>query len=434
MRIQVFHVGDGDCLLLSGPRTNSAGDAVEHHILVDGGRKTQFRENARDTIYAHDRLDVVYVSHIDDDHISGVVVLMEDVVAWRVHDLVKERDPSRREPRFPRPPDIGEVWHNALFELVGDDLEPQIPGALSTMAGILTGSEDAEQRDLATSMDNLATGERSSMELSRRISPAQLDIKTNRPRNKLMKVGNARHRIVGPFTIDEIGPTEQALDDLRKVWKDWLIDNRDAVLKLQAKMIEDEERLGTTSISESAPQLVSSLGDGSITAPNVASLMLLVRDRSSGGRILLTGDGSSEDVLAGLEHHRRLDAQGRLHVDALKVQHHGATANVTTDFVDRITAENYIFCGNGAHHNPEREVVEAMAFARLGADGAAPVGPLDDFKFWFTSRHDSSGLSDSRIEHMTIIEELVEDIKRDHDPANRFTFEFIAAGHFELTI
>ena len=58
----------------------------------------------------------------------------------------------------------------------------------------------------------------------------------------------------------------------------------------------------------------------------------------------------------------------------------------------------------------------------------------DDFKFWFTSRHDSSGLSDSRIEHMTMIEELVEDIKRDHDPANRFTFEFIVAGHFELTI
>jgi len=434
MRIQVFHVGDGDCLLLSCPQTDSAGHVVDRHILVDGGRKTQFREYARDTIYQHEEIDVVYVSHIDDDHISGVVALMEDVVTWRVHDRKKAQGRSSRTPSFPRPPKIGEVWHNALFELVGDDLEPQIPGALSAWAGVLTGSADADQRDLATSLDNLATGERSSMELSRRISPAQLDIKTNRPRNKLMKVGNARHRLVGPFMIEEIGPTEEALDDLREKWRTWLINNRDAVLKLQAKMIDDEDRLAASSITGSAPQIVASLGDGSITAPNLASLMLLVKERSSGKRILLTGDGSSEDVLSGLDFHNRLDGQGQIHVDVLKVQHHGATANVTEDFVARVTADDYIFCGNGAHHNPEVEVLSALALARLGTAGAAPVGPLKPFKFWFTSRHDSPDLSATRVDHMTEVEELVATIKADHDPADRFSFEFIADGHFVLTI
>lgn len=434
MRIQVFHVGDGDCLLLSCPETDDAGTVVDHHILVDGGRKTQFKEHARDTIYEHDELDVVYVSHIDDDHISGVVALMEDVVTWRVHDHKTAQGRSSRTPSFPRPPEIGEVWHNALFELVGDDLEPQIPGALSAMAGILTGSEDAAQREVATSLDNLATGERSSMELSRRISPAQLDIKTNRPRNKLMKVGNARHRIVGPFMIEEIGPTEEALDDLRKKWRTWLSDNRDAVLKLQAKMIDDEERLTASSIAGSAPQVVASLGAGSITAPNLASLMLLVKDRSSGSRILLTGDGSSDDVLAGLDFHGRLDSDGQIHVEVLKVQHHGASANVTEDFVARVTADNYVFCGNGAHHNPELDVVGAMALARLGAAGAAPVGPLRPFTFWFSSRHDSPGLSTARVDHMNAVEKLVAEIKQNHDPDDRFSFEFLAEGHFELTI
>ena len=43
-------------------------------------------------------------------------------------------------------------------------------------------------------------------------------------------------------------------------------------------------------------------------------------------------------------------------------------------------------CGNGAHHNPEVEVVKAFASARLqGIGGSAPLGPPTPFKFWFTS-------------------------------------------------
>ena len=86
--------------------------------------------------------------------------------------------------------------------------------------------------------------------------------------------------------------------------------------------------------------------------------------------MLLTGDGVSQEILDGLARHGKLDANGRIHVNVLKVQHHGALANVEADFVKRVTADHYVFCGNGAHHNPEIEVVEAFAKARLtGIDG-----------------------------------------------------------------
>ena len=32
-------------------------------------------------------LELVYVSHIDNDHISGVLQLLEDEAEWRVFDL-----------------------------------------------------------------------------------------------------------------------------------------------------------------------------------------------------------------------------------------------------------------------------------------------------------------------------------------------------------
>jgi len=58
-----------------------------------------------------------------------------------------------------------------------------------------------------------------------------------------------------------------------------------------------------------------------VTTPNLASLMFLAEE--NGKSILLTGDGHGDDILKGLAHHQALDANERLQVDVLKVQHHG---------------------------------------------------------------------------------------------------------------
>ena len=271
------------------------------------------------------------------------------------------------------------------------------------------------------------------MELSRRISSKQLGIKRNRPRNTAMTTEGSGRRRVGPFGIWILGPTQSALDDLQVLWADWLRNNRAAMRTLQAEMLEDEEKLSEFRASSVArPLLATSLGEGSITEPNLASLMLLVRD-PDGVTVLLTGDGSSEDLITGIEGHNKFDRKGRLHVDVLKVQHHGSTANVTEDFVDRVTADNYIFCGNGAHHNPERDVVEAFAHARLGVLRDA-VEPDRDFKFWLSSSGGSPGLSDSRVKHMKMIEALVAEIQTDHDPNGRFSVDFLPNGSRTIEI
>ena len=342
-------------------------------------------------------------------------------------------EPAASEPSFPEPPPIKEIWHNSLFELVGDELEPVIPNALTSSAGLVAGVPGEAGRDIAQRLDSLATGERSSMELSRRISDRQLDIKRNRPQNELMKRGNSRYRRVGPFTMRVLAPTDEAVAELRDGWEEWIAKNREALRRLQAEMLEDERQLGTlTPERVTQPMLGSSLGAGSITPPNLASLILLLNDRA-GVTVLLPGDGSSEDILEGLEYYGKVDDAGRLHVDVLKVQHHGATANVTEDFVDRITADHYLFCGNGAHHNPEPDVVEALVAARLGID-RMPIWPNKDFHFWFSSRDDSPGLSASRMSHMRHIADLVARLKRDHDSNDRFHFDFLTRGHHEIVI
>lgn len=433
MRVRFFHAGDGDCGLVSGGDLDGGG-GPQHHVLVDGGRKTSFAANARDAIAALPGLDAVCVSHIDEDHIAGILGLVDDEVAWRVHAFRDAAGMPTTEPGFPRPPSISEIWHNGLFALVGDDLAPQVEGALEATAGLFAGSPDARLRELAGRISNLATGERSAMELSRRISDRQLGIPQNRPVGALMTRDSAGEFDIGDLHFVTLGPSDDDIERLRGEWTSWIADNAQALAKLQAEMLEDESDLGVFQrLLRSSPTVAAALGEGvgGVTAPNLASLMFLVE--SGAATALLTGDGVSAEILEGLEQQGRLDAQGRAHVNCLKVQHHGALANVTADFVHRVTADHYVFCGNGADENPEDEVVRAFALARLeGIEGDPPVGPATDFAFHFTSSARTKGLSAARKTHMETIEATLAEIRDDHDPDGRFSFELIAKG--ELTI
>ena len=81
--------------------------------------------------------------------------------------------------------------------------------------------------------------------------------------------------------------------------------------------------------------------------------------------MLLTGDARGDKILKGLESGRGAGSRGKsMHVDMLKVPHHGSSNNLETGFFKRITADHYVFSGNGEHGNPERETLEMLFDAR----------------------------------------------------------------------
>ena len=426
MKLTAFHAADGDCLLLT-----SADDS--RRILIDGGRSGSFKTNTRQVIADLDRLDIVCVSHIDNDHISGVLRLVEDAVEWRVFRAREALGLSASEPSFDEPPEIGEVWHNAMFELLGDELAPVAVNALAVTGGLLQGSEIDSLRDLGSRFEDLATGEKASFELSRRLSAEQLGIDVNpRSDTALMRRGGPGEVVeLGDLTIFTLGPALEDLEALQELWRIWIDNNQSQLADLRARMRADEADLGSLSASAVArPPLATALGEGEsgITRPNVASLMLLVEEGDQS--VLLTGDAISPDILAGLAHHDKLDAGGRIHVTVLKVQHHGALGNVSEEFVQRVTADNYVFCGNGAHENPELEVIEAFAKVRSdGIGGSGPVRPGEDCKFWFTSNAATPGLSDSREEHMTAVAEKVAELE---EAIDSLSSAFIPKGQLEV--
>jgi beta-lactamase superfamily II metal-dependent hydrolase len=411
MRIRVYQSDKGDCLLVSATKQGKT-----FNVLVDGGMKDSFSEHVAPDLGKlrglGQKLDAVYVSHIDQDHISGVLQLFDDIKDWRVHEFQKKNgNPKHKPPEAPLPPDVGVVWHNSFHEQLKDNAGA-IEDMLAATASILAASNDPVTQQLAADVQDLATSKAEAIQLSRRIGRKQLNIPLNPEFDGALmciKDGMPAPIAIGPFTFTVIGPAAGDLDALRDEWNEWL---RLAKTKTQLRNIRKRARADERDLldveagelrellHEEAEELREDLGRivgadlaaafrlgvrDKVTVPNLASLMFLLEEGNK--TVLLTGDGHSDDVLAGLRHQQRLAANGGLHVNVLKVQHHGSEHNLDEAFCRTITADHYVFCGNGEHENPDLRVVDAILDSRLGPAAKKSQNPEvgHEFTLWFNS-------------------------------------------------
>ncbi len=415
MRLTVFQADKGDCLLLTG--------ADGTRILSDGGMRASYsmhvapalarlRESQEKKDGKEFKLDLVYVSHIDQDHISGVLQLMDDLVEWRVHDFqVKSGNSTHPVPGNLRPPTARGIWHNAFHEQVGGNAGA-IEEMLAATAAVLEAGSAPKQRVEAAEHRELATSVSEALQLARRVGPEQLGIPVNEPFNgRLALVRDDQDTIeLGALTITVIGPFEKELIDLRRDWNTWLRANQQELQRIRRRARADVDQLGTGEVErfrEAIALQAHELGDRSrVTVPNLASLMLLVDEGKR--TILLGGDGHGNDILRGLAHAGRLDERVGIHVDVLKVQHHGSENNLNADFCKRVTADHYVFCANGEHENPDLLVIDAIVDSRLGRARQLSRNPKASrpFKLWFNSS--SAASTDPRGKrHMKKVERLV---------------------------
>jgi hypothetical protein len=73
---------------------------------------------------------------------------------------------------------------------------------------------------------------------------------------------------------------------------------------------------------------------------------------SADKKMLFTGDGLGSDIIESLSKRELLDSRGKLHVDVLKVPHHGSERNVSKQLFESVTADVYVISANGRDDNP----------------------------------------------------------------------------------
>ncbi len=339
----------GDCLLLHFGAQSKPG-----LVLIDGGPGNVYRPHLKPRLKRIREarglgeqdplvLDLLMVSHVDDDHIRGIL------------DLTRE-EIEAREARRPGMVNVLSFWHNSFDELIDHD-----PGDLTASmktqfgeAAVSGGSELSDAERLAVEEKSSEHPEVVTSALKVLASIEQgfrlrLDAEgLGFPRNPefggkliLARKDAEAIEIPGGLQFTVLGPMQRELEALRKKHIAWL---------------EDLKKKGKAPSAALAACIDSSVA-------NLSSIVLLAE--AGGKSILLTGDARGDKVLEGLELAGRLGpGSSTIRVDVLKVPHHGSANNLDRDFFERIIAGHYIFSGNGEHGNPERETLEMLFNAR----------------------------------------------------------------------
>lgn len=301
--LEALDAKSGDALLLH------YGDSMAPRlIIIDGGFvgtytdrvKRRLKQLRADVLLPDDEqlvIEQVVVTHIDRDHISGITRMFRDL-----------RDDRARQELSPWR--IERLWHNSFADVIEVTTgSPTIDtGAKRAKDGAAGLAEGRELRDYAELL--------------------QLD--RNPPFNGLVKAP-ATVPFADGLEMTIVGPTQHRIDELKEHWE------KDVV---------------------PAPSDASKAAYIDKSVPNLASIAMLVA--FEGKSMLLTGDARGDDTLVGIDEAGLADADGKLEVDILKVPHHGSVNNVERDYFERIVADHYVISANGAHHNPDHDMLELL--------------------------------------------------------------------------
>lgn len=363
--LDVRRARKGDCLLLHFGSKKKPG-----LIMIDGGPKAVYGPHLKPRLaqirkarkLAEDEplpIDLLMVSHVDDDHIQGILDFTKE--------LIEAQDAQR-----PLPVRIMGLWHNSFDDIIrgketrkltasiqGQFGAAALNGELPDDATVEADDADLAEEAIVGSLKVLASIEQG---FRLRSDAAKLGIPPNPAFDGELIVAEkgreAADIVPKALAFSVAGPMRPDVEKLRQKHEAWLIE-----LKKQGK---------------TPSEALAAYVDNSI--PNLSSIVVLAE--AGGKSMLLTGDARGDKILAGLEIIGALEPGGTRHVDLLKVPHHGSSNNLDDDFFERITADHYVFSGNGEHGNPERQALEMLLNARGGADYTVhltyPIDEIDE--------------------------------------------------------
>lgn len=348
--MDVIRARKGDCLLI-----HFGSEDDPRLIVIDGGPSGVYRPHLKPRLQmihaARDLsedtslpVDVLMVSHVDDDHTKGILDMTKE--------MIEERQDNKTNLLR-----IFSLWHNSFDNVIGskpDELtsgmeatfgQASAAGELPVVADLDT-DEGLGQKEVHAGLRVLASI-RQGAQLRRDAEKLEIDINPEFDGGLIIAEQDSDViELDGDLSLTVIGPMKGEVKALHKKHQDWL-----KKLEKDGKTPED---------------LLSAFVDKSVA--NLSSLVFLASVQ--GKTMLLTGDARGDKLLEGLELAGLLgnNDTDTIHVDVLKVPHHGSAHNVATVFFERITADHYVFSGDGEHGNPERETLEMLLEAR----GTAP--------------------------------------------------------------
>lgn len=346
VKFQTFTVGAGDSITLL-----LKNDDKEMHIMVDCGLYTQ---EVNDFIVNefHNRIDYLIVTHIDNDHINGLIEMLKSKPNLTINHIFYNC--------YQRTSDNLQEWDEKMV-----DNMKRVYGHLPVVVDMLEQKINAE-----TSM-----------------SLAELILE-----NENWKRAWRREYITDESSMvdlgDEMGrmiflsPNKEALDTLDKkyrllFWKTLYkpkkldYDKEETIYESLIRIMEqednegfDEEPVSSKVLDENALKLYADEKMKVLSPANEASIAFIWEHE--GHRILFMGDANPDQVVKKIGDVYK-DTPKPVLFDAIKISHHGSAHSTSKELVSIADSERYFVTG-GANARPSYQALSRIIIAPLPED------------------------------------------------------------------
>ncbi|MCD9114886.1 MBL fold metallo-hydrolase [Pseudomonas alliivorans] len=294
--IRVLKANHGDCILVT-----HEGPSGVFNLLIDGGTSSTFRYGPRQRYKGAlcetldelkdkgQSVDLVILTHIDDDHIHGLIKAFEK--PGYLAQMVKS------------------IWFNSSRLITRHFNVPEIPGNNIELDGDSPETSVKQGKDLEELLDEIGCA-RAPLVMARQVYE------------------------VGPFKLKVLSPDRRQLE---KLLHKWPADEDSG----ETSAHDNDYHLSLSDIwSDDKFESDSSIYNGS----SIAFIL-----EADGKSMLFLGDAHDEVVANNL----RLSGcseVNKLKLDLVKLSHHGSQYNTSSDFLSLLDSPVYIISTDGSKH------------------------------------------------------------------------------------
>lgn len=342
MKITVFPANNGDSFLIE-----TKGKDV---ILIDGGYISTYKEYIKPKLLklskAKKNLTHLIVTHIDNDHISGIIKFLEEN---KHNEIIK----------------VENIWHNSYSHLKsiedGLNFEGKSIDNLHINYLLKDGLEDVIEKNISAVQGSTLAS------LIKKFDHYPINAHFNKNN---VSVDTKENIVSNNIAFKILSPNREKLLELKKYWKrelykkgyssdESLADFNEEVFEYILSLEKEKKRLASKNISAKSIVEIDNLTNEMFveddTATNGSSIAFVLEYDNL--QLLFLGDAHPSLIISSLKKHYSID-KVPIKFDLIKIAHHGSKNNTSPELLNYIDSENYVISTNGSSHNhPDTETI-----------------------------------------------------------------------------
>lgn len=350
--VDMIPAEEGDCFLIT------VNTEIKTNILVDGGYKRTYHKFLKPKLKQMkengEKLDLVIVTHIDADHIEGIIELLRENGSSEKANIIE----------------ISEIWHNSYRHLQFDkstdrniDFREKAILMDKIAKGYNSNDDDAENKEV--SAEDGST-------LASLIYSGNYNWNTAFNGKAVCIEGSGEaFNINSELKLRLLSPNHNSLRKLSAFWlkelrkdkydfqltDEKLFDDAFEFFMLNKRDLDDSEENINVSSKQDLNNIeeLSGKKEVSDTSPvNGSSITFILEFNDK--KILFLADSHTQPIY--IEISKLVENNYIPFFNAIKVSHHGSSRNTSRELLGLIDSYNFLFSTNGKKHNhPSPETI-----------------------------------------------------------------------------